>query len=418
MIKQKFIIWIYLGLIIVDILRYISWSGNLQNTNATYYSTIIIYLSSFQLIKFYYKYNNRNLLIVNNKLVYLWILFLFFGIVRGFFVAEGYWEWKYLLLNSLGFTILPLFFYLGIRLEIIGEIIRFTFKRLFILGYLLIPLSLVTNLELFARIMIPCTFLFVFIPFLRVKQVLIMLSVAFFSIFTILDFRSLQIKLLFALLLVLLYFIRKYVSQTIMKSIHFLIFVSPIVLLIAAISFNFNIFSDGLGEKDERYNVNISGSESNLLADTRTFLYVEVANSMNSTNEWIFGKSAVGYYSSSFYAEGGGDQNGHRYHCEVGILNILLKYGILGCLFYFILLFHITRVALVNGNNYLVKSLAILIALRWPLSFIEEFTQYDLNFMFFWLLIGLISNLEFLKMTDFHIKKWTRRILNSKVQLM
>lgn len=49
--------------------------------------------------------------------------------------------------------------------------------------------------------------------------------------------------------------------------------------------------------------------------------------------------------------------------------------------------------------------LGLLIASRWSLSFIEEWHQYNLNFFFFWLVLGLISNELFLKMNEEQIKR-------------
>jgi hypothetical protein len=50
--------------------------------------------------------------------------------------------------------------------------------------------------------------------------------------------------------------------------------------------------------------------------------------------------------------------------------------------------------------------LGLVIASRWMLSFIEEYTQYDLNFFFFWLIMGLVSTAAFRKLNDEEVQNF------------
>ena len=50
--------------------------------------------------------------------------------------------------------------------------------------------------------------------------------------------------------------------------------------------------------------------------------------------------------------------------------------------------------------------LGLFIASRFLLSFIEEFTQYDINFYFFWIAIGLVSSTQFRAMSDQQLKTY------------
>jgi hypothetical protein len=59
--------------------------------------------------------------------------------------------------------------------------------------------------------------------------------------------------------------------------------------------------------------------------------------------------------------------------------------------------------------------LGLYISFRWLLSFIEEFTHYDLNFYFFWLAIGLVSSTGFRDMSDNEIKKFIQSIFIPKI---
>ena len=150
--------------------------------------------------------------------------------------------------------------------------------------------------------------------------------------------------------------------------------------------------------------------EENLLGDTRVFLYHEVLSTMNNRINWLIGGGSSAYYDSVWFYDDGGTMKGKRYGTEVGILNILLRYGIIGVLLYGLLLFNVSRIAITQSNNRLAKMIGLLIAFRWLLSFIEEYTQYDLNFYFFWLIMGLVSTSFFRKMNDKQIRKYLQAI--------
>ncbi|MNU07373.1 hypothetical protein D3C72_2529360 [compost metagenome] len=50
-------------------------------------------------------------------------------------------------------------------------------------------------------------------------------------------------------------------------------------------------------------------------------------------------------------------------------------------------------------------------------SFVEEFTQYDMNFYFFWLAIGLASSNEFRSMNDNELKNWFKGVFVSRTPI-
>jgi hypothetical protein len=385
--QQKGLFWVIVGLLAVDILRYIGIDGSLQGFYATYFSAIIIYFSFFWLVNSQFqafKFSRENILKV-------WLFILTFAIGSGIILASDYWDYKQLFLNVLGFSITPLFYYLGLRVSNILFTLNFYLKWVFTFGILLIPIGDLTNYELYARIMIPVTFLILFFPFVKTQIKILLFVVTFLSTITAPDFRSFQIKIGFASLLLLGYYFRRFFTKKIMLFTHMAIFLLPFFFILGAIFFDYNFFRDGVNPNKRQYIVNVGNNESDLLSDTRTFLYVEILEDLNG-REWLIGKSAIGSYNSTFYGVGGGDLNGKRYSSEVGILNILLRNGLIGIIVYLTLLFRITRRAIIRSKNYLISSLALLLAFRWPLTFIEEFTQYDINFFFFWILLGFISN--------------------------
>ena len=120
----------------------------------------------------------------------------------------------------------------------------------------------------------------------------------------------------------------------------------------------------------------------------------------------MFGSGASGKYSTIRFENAGGGINGLRYRCEVHFLNIFLYFGLVGVISYTLLLFIVCYHGIYNSNNILAKMLSLLIASRFLLSFIEEFTQYDMNFFFFWLIVGLVSSKQFRSMSDQQVKSF------------
>ncbi|MDI1307716.1 MAG: hypothetical protein PSX42_23110 [bacterium] len=181
------------------------------------------------------------------------------------------------------------------------------------------------------------------------------------------------------------------------------LFVIPIILFSTAVTGTFNIFTDISGSKELEITSNQSTGET-LGGDTRTFLYVEVLQSINKNGNFLLGSGMAAGYESFIIDVSNGTYNNKRYTSEVGILNILLQSGLIGVVIYFLVLFKVSFTAINQSSNMLSKILGLYIASRWLLSFIEEFTQYDLNFYFFWLAIGLVSSNEFRAMNDKQIK--------------
>lgn len=407
--------WLLFGLVVTDFLRYVGMDGSFfKGTNVTYLMSTIQYVSAYFLLFKFFKVNSTEIQIKSLFWLKFWLGINLFSFCISLFNAETYFDWKYLFLNGVGFSIVPIFFFVGVKIQNLEIINNFLFKRLFLFGFLFIPIAFVTNLELYSRLVIPCTFLLLFLPSLPFKRKILILTTITAAIIVVLDFRSFQLKIALALGLVVLFWFPN-LFKRIKFGVHKFLFLLPILFLVGAVYFDFNVFDDGLNQNSKReYKVKVGTSESDLLADTRTFLYLEVFASMSNLGDILIGKGISGSYQSSFFRGGGGDERGKRYGSEVGILNIFLKYGLIGVLIYFFVVYKITDNALRHSKSNLVKLLALLLATRWPLMFVEEFTQYDLNFAFFWLFMGFISSNRILSFNDTQIKELFKRKINVK----
>lgn len=403
---SKLLIFTIISTLITDSIRYTSWVGAYNANYSTYIIASLTYISIIIIAFLSIKLSKHNDIKPTVKLLFLlWLYWNIFNIIRGGFKAENYWDWKFLVLFSISFSLIALLFFIGNYLPYTIKIIRFYLKYIFTFGFLIIPLALATNEELYSRLMIPIGVFILFIPYLKPRWRLLIIIVAAVSILMVIGFRSNLIKIFLSVCILSIFYFRIIVKVRLLRVIHFLTFVVPIALLFLATFSSYNIFTEI--SKNDRFTIsNNYGNIENLTTDTRTFLYKEVFSSMNGINNWIIGKSSSGSYKSDWFYDDGGAMKGIRNKSEVNILNILLYHGLIGIILYFILLYKVSYNAIVHSNNLLSKMLGILIATRWPLSFIEEYSQYDLNFYFFWLVMGLVCNNLFRQMTDKEVKSY------------
>lgn len=401
----KSILFTLIALVIIDVIRYLSWVGDLAGGYATYILTFLFYVSIGIFIKIAYTvgFGSNNIPKSIQNLFKLWLFWNIFSLIRGGFLASDYWDWKFLLFSSLSFSLIPLVFFLGKDLLVTKTIFKLTLKYLFQFGFLFIPLTLVTNEELYSRLMIPISLFILFIPYLKFKWKLLIIIVATISILMVVGFRSNIIKSGFSVLLLLIFYFHNYIKQGWLRLIHLSLFAIPILMLTLAVMDSYNVFSQTEEEEEGYSTTNKVGEEENLMIDTRTFLYVDIFTTLENSGNWLFGEGAAGSYQSDWFYDDGGAIQGKRFGCEVGILNNLLRNGIIGVILYFLLLYAVSFLAIQHSANILSKMLGLFIAFRWTYSFVEEFTQYDLNFFFFWIAIGLVSSINFRRMTDSEI---------------
>jgi hypothetical protein len=407
-------------LVVSDALLYI---GNMGYENALIapVSLVAKYIVFFNLIYFASKSNWQDDLSktvsVLFKLVLLWNVI---TIIRGIFLAHDYWDWKFLFLTSALFLLIPLAFFIGKSMSLTQAMVHYVTGYLFLFGFFAIPIGLATNQQLYSRLMIPVSFFIVMIPYLKTRYKLLVLIVSLTSILVVIDFRTNILKIGIAYLILSTWYLRRYIALYWFKILHVLAFVAPLVLLYLGVSGIYNIFSKA--SENDSYIVKAHkadiGEDESLTADTRTFIYVEVFKTLAADESWLIGKSAVGQYKTESFDDLA--TRNERFGSEVGFLNTMLYSGIIGVLLYMLLLFVVSHNAIYHSNNWLSKMLGLVIMSRWVLFFLEEFTQFDLNFYFLWIIIGLVSSKQFRAMTDaqiaWYFSNFKNRILKVRLR--
>ena len=399
---KKLVVFVF----IIDVLYWLQINNFLGFSGSTIVSSTLAYISIFIVLKishsYFNKYNSSSSILFFYR---LWIFICVIGVIRGVFFSDNYWDIKYVFVSGIPLIFVSLLSQVGNKLILFKYILDYYLDYIVLIALLFIPLTFIANQELFSRLVVAISIFIVFIPYLKKKKVLIIILVTAISIALVIGFRTNILKVTFSILILGCYYYRNIVGKRIITIAFLALFLSPIFFLSSAISGDFNILND-IGEKEGYIIDGKNGQSENFVADTRTLLYRELITSVVSSDDILFGSGASGKYSTIRFENTGGGINGFRYRCEVHFLNVFLYFGFVGVISYTLLLLFVCYQGIYNSKNILAKMLSLLIASRFLLSFIEEFTQYDMNFFFFWLIIGLVSSRQFRSMSDQQVKSF------------
>ncbi len=402
---SKLLLFSIIGTLIADALNLMVSINSIDSSAIIYVRSGFIYFSILLFFRIWYKSSLRGKVNLSSLyLFYSWLVLNFFNILRGLVLSENYWDYKFLIFSAVPFTLISMAYYVGANLFLFRNVLFFFIKYVFPFGFLVVPLALISDREVYPRLMIPITTIICFFPFIKNRYKRILFFVIIFSVLFAPGFRANILKSAIGILFAMFYFCRRKIFfDKLIKFSHLLLFLLPLVFLILGVTGNYNIFSRASEQGGFEVNSKQAGESESLTRDTRTFLYTEVISSLIKSNRLVIGEGSAGSYRSKFFLNGAGEHR--RYSSEVNILNILLYHGIIGVIIYMFLLYTISHKAIKRSNNTLAKILALIVASRWMLSFLEEFTQFDINFYFFWIIIGLISSERFLKFSDRDIQE-------------
>ncbi|NRT13281.1 hypothetical protein [Flavobacterium sp. 14A] len=414
--KQNWLIWLILLITLIRVGTYtVLEIGN----------TIFWWVLEFAIIMIFailaYKSPNENTA-AKAKPVKYFLIWNFICILRGFFVASNYWEFKNLV--GTGFMLfIPLVVYILDDTLFLQNLIRRWFKYMPILFIFLIPYTFGTEhgADLYGKYFIPVLFLLPFIMLLSPKYRYYLLFLTIVVLFFSLDARSNIIRFIFALIIGLSYYCRRSISIKLLRITGFTFYLLPIILLSLGIFGMFNIFKMNEyieGDYESTTNINGKSKSSSLTADTRTFLYEEVLQSAVKHEYVLFGRTPARGYDSEYFRKMVSKDlkmnTKERFGSEVAVHNIFTWNGLIGVVLYFLVFIKASLLALYKSKSYLMKLLGVFVAFRWTYAFVEDFTTFELQYLFLWVTIGMCYSTKFRRMTDLEIKIWVNGIFDKR----
>lgn len=175
----------------------------------------------------------------------------------------------------------------------------------------------------------------------------------------------------------ILYFYKKFNFKWILSGTFFALFI-PFYLL---------VFSVSNGESAFEYYLSKS-EKTDMITDTRTFLYIEVFKDLEENKSLIFGKGSNATYFSDYFKNNKGDSE-IRLNVEVGILSLLLKGGMIAVILNLTMLFIAIYLAFFRSENLYVVGIGFMLLIHTILLFVENIPGYTTYNFLIWFFIGV-----------------------------
>ena len=397
--NKFFIVALITYLLLKDLQTFV-FSPDLIFFKKAIYIYFLDYFFIINLILIYNK-NLKFFLIESNykKIIKVYLIYFFFIFCLGLVNSVSYFDYKYSFISYLPFFLFYFVFQFGLEKNTLFFIIKFFNNLIIPLSFVLFFVGTKSLPEFTSRLAVPITLLIIFIPYLKKINQFIIISVCLLILFYDQSVRTYLINIIVSFLILLFYYFNIF-NKKYFNILVTLIFVTPIILILSAIIYKFDIFS--LFSELKNY----SPYENELLVNTRSFLYIDIFNSINSVFKLIFGSGASASYesflfsqSNSFYFEEG------RYATEVGFLNYLLKSGVIGFILFSLLLFYPINLGINHSNNILIKLISLKLTFIWFFMFVEYPFLINMNYFLIYLMVGILLSCELRKLDDNQIKK-------------
>lgn len=321
--------------------------------------------------------------------------------------AETYWDWKSLVGHLMVF-LLPLAVYVFSKPEILSSVLHFWLRRAWIILLILTPFL---GSDAFGRFLVPYSFLALFFTVLNSRNRIIVVIAYGVTIILGSESRSDMLKFSVCLLLGFVYYIpivRSFFKLW-QKEIVYVLWAAPIILFGLGVTGVFNVFNIekelGLEGKYVMKSAD-TGDDYSALADTRTFLYVEEITSAMRNNYVIQGRSMARGYDSFYFGENDESKRGERASCETSILNIFNYFGVIGVIIYLWIFVSASYKAIAHSKNMYVPIIGVYVAFRWLFGWVEDFSNFDLNYLFLWIMIGICFSEKYRNMTNQEFVGW------------
>lgn len=344
----------------------------------------------------------------------LFITYIFIMALYGLlFQASYYWDYKMLVGNILSFSlcVLGLVF---CQSQYFILMMKGWMKYGFILILILIPF---TGSDGIGRMMMPFIVMALFWKKIKLRFKIILIITYIFTLTFGIDNRSDIIKYSFALalgILISIPIVSKMVNW-LYKYIVIGLLTAPLIFFVLGLSNVFNVFEidKEFGWYGKYTTTSSIGEETNLVSDTRTFLYIEEISSAINNDYVIFGRSPARGYDSVAFAEADMVKyRSERSSCEVNILNIFNYFGLVGVILFFVIFLFSALYVFKNSNNTYVRIILIMLSFMWFYSWVHNTIEFNTTTFMTFVMVGVCCSKEMNNITDNEFEKTIRYIQN------
>ena len=348
----------------------------------------------------------KNLFPRFKKIIITYWLYSIFITVLGLVLSENYWDYKNVLFYYIPSIFISLTIFLGIRFEENLDILKFLINVIFPITTIFGIIFFIIFNEFFykndydyliTRLTIPIFFFVLAFPFLTRKNKILILFFSIFYIFIDPLWRTNILRIAACWTFVFIY-LTFGLNKKLLNMIGIITLIIPLTFLYTGYTGKLDIFEYYSSE-----NSGLTGTQRKQLSNTRTYLYVEVINSMkNKDNSLLFGGGASNGYQTNYFNDANVSlySNQERYRTEAAFLNTLNRSGLIGVLLEMLILFFAAYYAINKSNNNFCKLLALYLYLSFILYFLELPQELNLGYFFYYFIIGICLNNSFRKAND------------------
>lgn len=351
------------------------------------------------------------------KIVKIYFIWMIIGVIRGVFVAENYWEWKQLIAGTIALS-LPILLYCFQDLDILHFTLRKWIKYafpLFIIFFILL------SSDAYHFYLSPIFLLTCFLPTLPRKWKILFLSCLLLMLFIDWGARSQVIKALFSLLVVPVFVVLKSINvnlrNQIVKKFFWTLCFFPLVLLTLSLTGYFNPFEEMSSKKGKLIEKKVLNGQivsEDLTADTRTFIYKEVAQSALKHNYIFWGRTPARGNDSvlfgTFNAEELKTGKFERHRNEVCFPNVFTWLGIIGMILYCFMYIKGAYLSIYKSNSVFLKIIGIFIMFHYVYGWVEDTNNFDITNIAIWMAISMGYSERFRLMNDSQFIFWFKSI--------
>lgn len=364
-----------------------------------------------------YKLRYFNANVVNRdeyKIVSYYFIWMLFGVFRGVFVAENYWEWKQLFSGAIILT-LPIFTYIFYDSKLLQQTLNYWVK--YAIPLFVIFFGWLITIDGWHFYLSPIYLFVCFFPLLNKKWKIIFGCMAVVMLVGDIGARSQVIKTGMSIVVGLGCYFHRLIPIKLFKLAFWTCYILPIILVALGVLGTFNIFED-LSSNEGKYTdvkiVNGEVVEVDASVDTRTFIYEEVISSaIEHKYIWMGRTPARGNDSKAFgsyMSETLGTGRHERHQNELCHLNIFTWLGLIGMLLYSYIYFQGSYLAVFRSNNIYMKLLGCFVAFRWAFGWIEDTTDFTILSISLWMMIAMCFSFQFRVMSNRGFAQWFKSI--------
>jgi hypothetical protein len=348
----------------------------------------------------------------SDRVIVAYLLWVLISAVRGAWVAEIYWDYKFLIEGS-GAVLLPVLTWAFANPQFVGRVLGLWIKLALPIFALLFVFM---DPKGYGHYLAPLVIFMLFLPAMGAIPKTFTLAGTLVVLVSSLANRSNFLRFAVALVLSGLFPLRQVVGKQLLTWTAVVVFALPPLLLYLGASGTFNVFRfddyvrpGSFGLQGESYELATS--------DTRTFIYQEVWRSAKKYDHVWAGRSLARGYESEHFGrrmDRAHDMDrGERYASEVGIMNVFNWMGVIGVLLYTAIFVTASWLAIRRSRSFFIKLVGLYVAFRWAYSWVEEFTTFGIPYLTLWILVAIAYSPDFRAMTDQQFRAWVEGVLSA-----